>query len=121
MLLLIHDFSNVHQIYRDQDAFTWTEIIALMKEGEPIQKIAIESLEEADEYVKAGAEVKEFEGRFHGPNLEPTGFLLIELGDDSESFGYYFVVGVSNRGVLRIASTKVTTEDPKANRVPGSS
>ena len=108
-ILSLYDFTDAHQIYRDWEAFTWKEIIALIKEGAAIEKVAIESVEETDDDMKATAEVREFEGRFHGPNIEPSGFLVIELDDTLASF----VVGISKGGVLRIASTKVTAEKPK--------
>ena len=112
-ILSLYDFTDVNPVYRDLEAFGWQEIIAAHREGGMLQNLAIVSIEDADEDMMEMIKVREFEGRFHVSNIAPAGFMLIDLGSEEEFYSYYFAVGLSKAGDLRLTSIKVTTEAPE--------
>jgi hypothetical protein len=116
-LLSLYDFSNVHEIYRDQEAFNWQGIISEIADGNELREVSIVPIEHADEYMKSvTTDGQRFQGRSHCPNLKATGILVVELGTVEESWTSYFVVGSSKGDVASLAGTIVVQENKEAEQ-----
>ena len=110
----LYDFSDVDQIYRDLEAFSWQDVTSEIADGKELKRVNLIPIGEADEYLKKLADGQVFQGRRHRPNLRPTRIVAVEVGTHEETNTSFFFVGTSKDGVLRLAGTTVVSDNGKA-------